>query len=65
MSIKIDCDSHFSPHDAFDEVDPKFAGRGPRIVYDGSGRAPGSVRRAYAIAKSRRTRHDPASVTTA
>ena len=38
MSIKIDCDSHFSPHDAFDEVDPKFAGRGPRIVYDGSGK---------------------------
>ena len=35
MAIKIDCDSHFSPHDAFDEVDPKFAGRGPRIVYAG------------------------------
>lgn len=38
MAIKIDCDSHFSPHDAFDEVDPKFFRRGPRIVFDGSGR---------------------------
>ncbi|HEY3305876.1 MAG TPA: amidohydrolase family protein [Candidatus Binatia bacterium] len=38
MALKIDCDSHFLPHDAFDDVDPKFSGRAPRFVFDGSGR---------------------------
>jgi len=36
--LKIDCDSHFLPADAFDDVDPKFLGRRPRFVYDGQGR---------------------------
>ncbi|MFB3110580.1 MAG: amidohydrolase family protein [Gemmatimonadales bacterium] len=39
MGIKIDCDSHFSPKDAFDEVDPKFYARGPKIVSGASGRS--------------------------
>ncbi|MBM2811498.1 MAG: amidohydrolase [Chloroflexi bacterium] len=39
MSIKIDCDSHFLPYDAFDDVDPKFMGRRPRFVRDGAGRS--------------------------
>jgi len=39
MTIKIDCDSHFLPWDAFDEVDPKFHGRRPRFVRDGNGRS--------------------------
>jgi aminocarboxymuconate-semialdehyde decarboxylase len=38
MAIKIDCDSHFLPSDAFDDVDPKFLGRRPHFVYDGQGR---------------------------
>lgn len=38
MPIKIDCDSHFLPHDAFDQVDPKFTDRRPRFVFDGAGR---------------------------
>jgi len=38
MSVKIDCDSHFLPHDAFDDVDPKFSGETPRFVYHGSGK---------------------------
>lgn len=39
MAIKIDCDSHFLPHDAFDDVDPRFHGRRPRFVFDGQGRS--------------------------
>jgi aminocarboxymuconate-semialdehyde decarboxylase len=39
MAIKIDCDSHFLPGDAFDDVDPKFLGRRPRFVYDAEGRS--------------------------
>ena len=38
MAIKIDCDSHFLPSDAFDDVDTKFSAVGPRFVFDGSGR---------------------------
>lgn len=38
MALKIDCDSHFLPRDAFDDVDPKFSGRAPRFVFDGSGK---------------------------
>src|SRR5207302_1491599 len=34
MTIKIDCDSHFLPHDAFDNVDPRFFDRGPHFVFD-------------------------------
>src|SRR5436309_15337633 len=37
MSLKIDCDSHFLPHDAFDDMDPKYFDRGPHFVYDNSG----------------------------
>jgi aminocarboxymuconate-semialdehyde decarboxylase len=37
MPVRIDCDSHFFPYDAFRDVDPKFSGRGPRLVFDGSG----------------------------
>ncbi|HLY66913.1 MAG TPA: hypothetical protein VKU60_15365, partial [Chloroflexota bacterium] len=35
MSTVIDCDSHFLPHDAFDDVDPEFASRAPRFVFAG------------------------------
>ncbi len=38
-SLKIDCDSHFLPFDAFDDVDPKFADRAPRFVFDAQGRS--------------------------
>lgn len=38
MSIKVDCDSHFLPLDAFNEVDPRFGDRGPRFVYIGPDR---------------------------
>jgi len=38
MGMKIDCDSHFLPHDAFDDVDREFSGRAPRFVFDASGR---------------------------
>ncbi len=38
MALKIDCDSHFLPHDAFDDVDPKFGGQVPRFIFDGVGR---------------------------
>lgn len=37
MAIKIDCDSHFLPYDAFDDVDPKFSDQAPRFVPNGSG----------------------------
>jgi aminocarboxymuconate-semialdehyde decarboxylase len=36
--IRIDSDTHFTPLDAFDEVDPKYAGSGPRIVELPTGR---------------------------
>ncbi len=38
MAVKIDCDSHFLPYDAFDDVDPSFHGRAPRFVFDQSGK---------------------------
>ena len=38
MALKIDCDSHFLPHDAFDDVDPKFGDQVPRFIFDGVGR---------------------------
>ena len=38
MAVKIDCDSHFLPYDAFDDVDPNFHGRAPRFVFNGSGK---------------------------
>jgi len=38
MAVKIDCDSHFLPYDAFDDVDPNFHGRAPRFVFDQSGK---------------------------
>ncbi len=38
MAIKIDCDSHFLPYDAFDEVDRRFGDRRPRFVFDGNGK---------------------------
>jgi aminocarboxymuconate-semialdehyde decarboxylase len=39
MAIRIDCDSHFFPRDVFDEVDPKFGDRRPRVWWDAKGRA--------------------------
>ena len=39
MPIRIDCDSHFFPNDAFDEVDPRFEHRRPRIWFDAAGRS--------------------------
>ncbi|HZT06203.1 MAG TPA: amidohydrolase family protein [Chloroflexota bacterium] len=39
MAVKIDCDSHFLPFDAFDDVDPKFLGRRPHFIEDGAGRS--------------------------
>ncbi|HEX9879682.1 MAG TPA: amidohydrolase family protein [Candidatus Binatia bacterium] len=38
MSIKIDCDSHFLPGDAFDDVEPRFGGSAPRFLIDRFGR---------------------------
>jgi hypothetical protein len=38
MAVKIDCDSHFLPYDAFDDVDPSFHGRAPRFVFDQCGK---------------------------
>lgn len=39
MAIRIDCDSHFMPRDVFDEVDPRFGERRPRVWFDGAGRS--------------------------
>jgi len=36
--IRIDSDSHFTPLDAFDEVDPKYAEIGPHFEKLPSGR---------------------------
>ena len=36
--IKIDSDTHFTPRDAYDEVDKKFAEVGPRLVEQPNGR---------------------------
>jgi len=38
MAIKIDCDSHFLPKDLFDDVDPQFGDRRPRLWFDAAGR---------------------------
>jgi aminocarboxymuconate-semialdehyde decarboxylase len=38
MAIKIDCDSHFMPKDAFDDVDPRFEDRWPRVRFNAVGR---------------------------
>src|SRR5262245_45047377 len=35
--IRVDCDSHILPDDAFDEVDPEFRAQGPKIVSDDKG----------------------------
>ena len=39
MAIIIDCDSHFTPRDVFDDVDPRFENRAPRLWFDAAGRA--------------------------
>jgi aminocarboxymuconate-semialdehyde decarboxylase len=39
MPIRIDCDSHFFPADVFDDVDPRFGDRRPRVWKDAIGRA--------------------------
>ena len=39
MAIKIDCDSHFTPRDIFDDVDPRFGRRRPRQWIDAQGRS--------------------------
>jgi len=36
--IRIDSDTHFTPLDAFDDLDPKYADQGPRVVALPSGR---------------------------
>lgn len=38
MGVKVDCDSHFLPHDAFDDIEQKFSGLIPKFVFDGSGK---------------------------
>ncbi len=38
MTIRIDCDSHFAPRDRFDDVDPRFGSRRPRLWIDAAGR---------------------------
>lgn len=38
MSIVIDCDSHFMPKDIFDDVDPRFEERAPKVWTDAVGR---------------------------
>jgi aminocarboxymuconate-semialdehyde decarboxylase len=38
VAIKIDCDSHFLPHDAFDDVDRRFFDQGPHFVFDSEAR---------------------------
>ena len=38
MAIRIDCDSHFFPKDVFDDVDPRFGDRRPRLWCDAGGR---------------------------
>jgi aminocarboxymuconate-semialdehyde decarboxylase len=35
----IDCDSHFMPKDVFDDVDPRFGDRAPRLWWDAVGRS--------------------------
>lgn len=39
MAIRIDCDSHFFPKDVYDDVDPKFGDRRPRVWFDAIGRS--------------------------
>ena len=39
MPIRIDCDSHFFPRDVFDDVDPRFEDRRPRVWFDALGRS--------------------------
>src|ERR1041384_7419320 len=36
--IRIDSDTHFTPVDAFDEIDSKYADVGPRLIKLASGR---------------------------
>lgn len=38
MALKIDCDSHFMPKDAFDDVDPRFEDRRPCVRFNAVGR---------------------------
>lgn len=39
MSIRIDVDSHFMPKDVFDDVEPRFEHRRPRVWFDALGRS--------------------------
>jgi aminocarboxymuconate-semialdehyde decarboxylase len=39
LSITIDCDSHYMPRDAFDDVDPRFEHRRPAVHFDAAGRS--------------------------
>lgn len=39
MPIRIDSDSHFLPRDVFDDVDPRFEERRPRVYFDAAGRS--------------------------
>jgi aminocarboxymuconate-semialdehyde decarboxylase len=39
VAIKIDVDSHFFPKDVFDDVDPRFEDRRPRVWFDAAGRS--------------------------
>jgi len=38
MALKIDCDSHFLPYDAFEDVDSRFGDLRPQFVFNGSGK---------------------------
>lgn len=39
MPIRIDVDSHFFPKDVFDDVEPRFEDRRPRVWFDAVGRS--------------------------
>jgi aminocarboxymuconate-semialdehyde decarboxylase len=53
MAIRIDCDSHFFPSDVFDDVDPRFEDRRPRVWRDAIGR----TRITYAEREARMSFH--------
>jgi hypothetical protein len=37
MPVRIDCDSHFMPKDVFEDVDPRFEHRRPRVWFNAAG----------------------------
>jgi len=47
--IRIDSDTHFTPFDAFADLDPKYRDRGPRVVELSTGRCRIDYRRARSL----------------